>query len=43
MAAILGAERGKSQIKKCGKNLLRFFTALFTGRLTSWEVTYWIY
>ncbi|AGV11210.1 hypothetical protein CGSHi22121_01052 [Haemophilus influenzae 22.1-21] len=28
MAAILGAERGKSQIKKCGKNLLRFFTAL---------------
>ncbi|AIB45425.1 hypothetical protein H733_0604 [Haemophilus influenzae CGSHiCZ412602] len=23
-------------IKKCGKNLLRFFTALFTGRLMSW-------
>ncbi len=31
MAAILGAERGKSQIKKCGENLLRFFTALEVG------------
>ncbi len=28
MAAILGAERGKSQIKKSGENLWKFFTAL---------------